>query len=158
MAEEKVIAEETAEEKPAKKVAKKAAPKKDAEEKKAAPAKKTVKKDEAPKAPKASSKPENKVVRIRLKSYEHSLIDAACEKIVDAAKRSNCTISGPIPLPTKKEIITILRAVHKYKDSREQFELRTHKRLIDLISPSKAAIEAIMSLELPAGVEIDIKL
>ena len=80
------------------------------------------------------------------------------EKIVEAAKRSGCTVSGPIPLPTRKEIVTILRAVHKYKDSREQFELRTHKRLIDLVKPSKDAVEAIMGLELPAGVEIDVKL
>ncbi|MCI8590737.1 MAG: 30S ribosomal protein S10 [Clostridiales bacterium] len=97
-------------------------------------------------------------VRIRLKSYDHTLVDSAAEKIVDAAKRSGCTVSGPIPLPTRKEVVTILRAVHKYKDSREQFEMRTHKRLIDLIKPSKDAVEAIMSLELPAGVEIDVKL
>ena len=97
-------------------------------------------------------------VRIRLKSYDHSLVDAAAEKIVDTAKRNNCTVSGPIPLPTEREIVTILRAVHKYKDSREQFEMRTHKRLIDIVNPPKAAVEAIMSLELPAGVEIDVKL
>ena len=97
-------------------------------------------------------------VRIRLKSYDHSLVDAAAEKIVDTAKRNSCTVSGPIPLPTEKEIVTILRSVHVNKDSREQFELRTHKRLIDIVNPPKAAIEAIMSLELPAGVEIDIKL
>lgn len=97
-------------------------------------------------------------VRIKLKSYDHTLIDAAAEKIVDAAKRNGATVSGPVPLPTDKEIITILRAVHKYKDSREQFEMRTHKRLIDVIKPSKAAIEAITSLELPAGVEIEVKL
>lgn len=97
-------------------------------------------------------------IRIKLKSYDHALIDAAAEKIVDAAKRNGATVSGPVPLPTDKEIITILRAVHKYKDSREQFEMRTHKRLIDVIKPSKAAIEAITSLELPAGVEIEVKL
>ena len=97
-------------------------------------------------------------VRIRLKSYDHSLVDAAAENIVDTAKRNNCTVSGPIPLPTEREIVTILRAVHKYKDSREQFEMRTHKRLIDIVNPPKAAVEAIMSLELPAGVEIDVKL
>ena len=97
-------------------------------------------------------------VRIRLKSYDHSLVDAAAEKIVDTAKRNNCTVSGPIPLPTEREIVTILRAVHKYKDSREQFEMRTHKRLVDIVNPPKAAVEAIMSLELPAGVEIDVKL
>ena len=97
-------------------------------------------------------------VRIKLKSYDHTLIDAAAEKIVDAAKRNGATVSGPVPLPTDKEIITILRAVHKYKDSREQFEMKTHKRLIDVIKPSEKAIEAITSLELPAGVEIEVKL
>ena len=96
-------------------------------------------------------------LRVRLKSYDHFLIDQAAEKIVETAKRNGATVSGPIPLPTEKEIITILRAVHKYKDSREQFELRTHKRLIDIIKPSQKTIEALMSLELPAGVEIDIK-
>lgn len=97
-------------------------------------------------------------VRIKLKSYDHTLIDAAAEKIVDAAKRNGATVSGPVPLPTDKEIVTILRAVHKYKDSREQFEMRTHKRLIDVIKPSQKAIEAITSLELPAGVDIEVKL
>ncbi len=97
-------------------------------------------------------------IRIRLKSYDHKLIDAAAEKIVNVAKLNGATVSGPIPLPTDKEIITILRAVHKYKDSREQFELRTHKRLIDVVKPSQKAIDALMSVELPAGVEIEIKL
>ena len=97
-------------------------------------------------------------IRIRLKSYDHQLIDQAAEKIVETAKRSGAAVSGPIPLPTEKEIITILRAVHKYKDSREQFEYRTHKRLIDVIKPSQKAIEALTNLELPAGVEIEIKL
>ena len=96
-------------------------------------------------------------LRVRLKSYDHFLIDQAAEMIVETAKRNGATVSGPIPLPTDKEIITILRAVHKYKDSREQFELRTHKRLIDIIKPSQKTIEALMSLELPAGVQIDIK-
>ena len=96
-------------------------------------------------------------LRVRLKSYDHFLIDQAAEKIVEAAKRNGASVSGPIPLPTEREIITILRAVHKYKDSREQFELRTHKRLIDIIKPSQKTIEALMSLELPAGVQIDIK-
>ncbi len=96
-------------------------------------------------------------LRVKLKSYDHFLIDQAAEKIVETAKRNGATVSGPIPLPTEKEIITILRAVHKYKDSREQFELRTHKRLIDIIKPSQKTIEALMSLELPAGVQIDIK-
>ena len=96
-------------------------------------------------------------IRVRLKSYDHTLIDAAAEKIVDVAKRNGATVSGPIPLPTEKEIVTILRAVHKYKDSREQFETRTHKRLIDILNPQQKTIEALMNLELPAGVEIEIK-
>ena len=97
-------------------------------------------------------------LRVRLKSYDHFLIDQAAEKIVDVAKRNGSAVSGPIPLPTEKEIITILRAVHKYKDSREQFELKTHKRLIDIIKSSQKTVEALMSLELPAGVEIEVKL
>ena len=97
-------------------------------------------------------------MRIRLKAYDHTVIDQAAEKIVETAKRTGATVSGPIPLPTKKEVVTILRAVHKYKDSREQFERRTHKRLIDVIKPSAKTVEALMSLELPAGVEIEIKL
>ena len=97
-------------------------------------------------------------LRVRLKSYDHVLIDQACEKIVDTAKRNGSAVSGPIPLPTEKKIVTILRAVHKYKDSREQFEYRTHKRLIDIIKPSQKTVDALMSLELPAGVEIEVKL
>ena len=97
-------------------------------------------------------------IRIRLKSYDHTLIDQAAEKIVEAAKRNGAKVSGPIPLPTDKEIVTILRAVHKYKDSREQFEQRTHKRLIDIIRPSAKTVEALTGLELPAGVDIEIKL
>ena len=97
-------------------------------------------------------------VRVRLKAYDHNLIDQACEKIIATAKRNGAEVSGPIPLPTKKEIVTILRAVHKYKDSREQFEMRTHKRLIDILKPSQKAMEALTTLELPAGVEIDLKL
>ncbi len=99
----------------------------------------------------------NEKLRIRLKSYDHKLIDAAAEKIVETAKRNGSEVSGPIPLPTEKEIVTILRAVHKYKDSREQFELRTHKRLIDILKPSQKTIDALMSVELPAGVEIEVK-
>lgn len=97
-------------------------------------------------------------MRIRLKGYDHTLVDIAAEKIVETAKRSGSKVSGPIPLPTEKEIVTVLRAVHKYKDSREQFETRTHKRLIDIFKPSAKTAEALMSLELPAGVEIEIKL
>ncbi len=98
------------------------------------------------------------MIRVRLKAYDHQLIDQAAERIVETAKRSGAKVSGPIPLPTSKEVITILRAVHKYKDSREQFERRTHKRLIDILKPSAEAVKALMSLELPAGVEIEIKL
>ena len=97
-------------------------------------------------------------IRIRHKSNDHTLIDQAAERIVETAKRNGATVSGPIPLPTDKEIVTILRAVHKYKDSREQFEYRTHKRLIDIIKPSAKAVEALTNLELPAGVDIEIKL
>ena len=99
----------------------------------------------------------NEKIRVRLKSYDHTLVDAAAEKIVEIAKRNGSAVSGPIPLPTEKEIVTILRAVHKYKDSREQFEMRTHKRLIDIIEPGTKTVEALMSIELPAGVEIEIK-
>ncbi len=100
------------------------------------------------------------MIRIRLKAYDHQLIDKAAETIVEAAKRTDAKVSGPIPLPTKTEIVTILRAVHKYKDSREQFERRTHKhkRLIDIIAPTQKTVEALMNLEVPAGVEIEIKL
>ncbi|MGN0530946.1 MAG: 30S ribosomal protein S10 [Eubacterium sp.] len=96
-------------------------------------------------------------IRIRLKGYDHNLVDQAAEKIVETAKATGAQVSGPIPLPTEKEVVTILRAVHKYKDSREQFEQRTHKRLIDILRPSNKTVEALKSLELPAGVDIDIK-
>ena len=97
-------------------------------------------------------------LRIRLKSYDHTLIDQASEKIVETAKRNGASVSGPVPLPTDKEIVTILRAVQKYKDSREQFEMRTHKRLIDILMPTPKTVDALMRLDLPAGVEIEIKL
>jgi len=96
-------------------------------------------------------------IRIRLKGYDHSLVDASAVKIVETAKRTGARVSGPIPLPTEKEIVTIIRAVHKYKDSREQFEMRTHKRLIDILRPSNKTVEALQSLELPAGVDLEIK-
>ena len=99
-----------------------------------------------------------KMIRIRLKAYDHQLIDSSAEKIVETAKRNGAAVSGPIPLPTRKEVVTILRAVHKYKDSREQFERRTHKRLIDILNPNQKTVESLMSLDLPAGVEIEIKL
>ena len=98
------------------------------------------------------------MIRIRLKAYDHQLIDKAAEKIVETAKRTDAQVSGPVPLPTEKEVVTVLRAVHKYKDSREQFEQRTHKRLIDIIRPSAKTVEALTGLELPAGVDIEIKL
>ena len=97
-------------------------------------------------------------IRIKLKSYEPTLIDQSAERIVEAAKRTGARVSGPIPLPTEKEIVTILRATHKYKDSREQFERRTHKRLIDIINASPKTVDAMSKLELPAGVEIEMKL
>lgn len=97
-------------------------------------------------------------IRVRLKSYDHQLVDTAADKIVEAAKRTGARVSGPIPLPTEKEVITILRAVHKYKDFREQFENRTHKRVIDILKPTNKTVEALTSLQLPAGVEIEIKL
>ena len=100
----------------------------------------------------------NQMIRIRLKAYDHQLIDSSSVKIVETAKRNGSQVSGPIPLPTKKEVITILRSPHVNKDSREQFERRTHKRLIDILNPSQKTVEALMSLDLPAGVEIEIKL
>ncbi len=97
-------------------------------------------------------------IRIKLKAYDHELIDNSAEKIVEAATRTGASISGPIPLPTEKEIITILRSPHKHKDSREQFELRTHKRLIDIYNSTSKTVESLMKLDLPAGVDIQIKL
>ena len=97
-------------------------------------------------------------IRIKLAAYDHELVDEAASRIVETMKKSGAKISGPIPLPTEREIVTILRSPHKYKDSREQFERRTHKRLIDVVKPSPKTVEALMSLELPAGVEIEIKL
>ena len=101
---------------------------------------------------------QKEMIRIRLKAYDHQVIDQSAEKIVETAKRTGAEVSGPIPLPTKKEVVTILRAVHKYKDSREQFERRTHKRLIDITKSTPKTVEALMALELPAGVDIEIKL
>ncbi len=98
----------------------------------------------------------NEKLRIKLKGYDHTLVDASAAKIVEAAKKTGARVSGPIPLPTHKEVVTILRAVHKDKDSREQFEQRTHKRLIDVMRPSAKTVEALQGLELPAGVEVEI--
>ena len=100
----------------------------------------------------------NQVMRITLKAYDHQLVDASAAKIVDTVKKAGSKVSGPVPLPTKKEVITILRAVHKYKDSREQFEQRTHKRLIDIVAPNEKTVEQLSRLEMPAGVFIDIKM
>jgi len=97
-------------------------------------------------------------IRIRLKAYDHQILDQSAEKIVETAKRTGAKVSGPIPLPTEKDIITVLRAPHKYKDSREQFEMRTHKRLIDILLPTPKTVDALMKLDLPAGVDIEIKL
>ncbi|MBE0450011.1 MAG: 30S ribosomal protein S10 [Clostridia bacterium] len=97
-------------------------------------------------------------IRIRLKSFDYKVLDNTAQKIVEVAKQTGADVAGPIPLPTKKEIITILRAVHKYKDSREQFEIRTHKRLIDILNPAQKTVDALMKLELPAGVDVEIKL
>ena len=97
-------------------------------------------------------------IRIRLKAFDHKLLDQSAGRIVETVKRSGAEVSGPIPLPTDKEVVTIIRAVHKYKDSREQFEMRTHKRLIDILNPTPKTVDALMRLNLPAGVAIEIKL
>mgnify|MGYP002625624991 CR=1 FL=1 len=97
-------------------------------------------------------------VRINLKAYDHRILDNAATKIVETIKRNGGVVSGPVPLPTDREVITILRAVHKYKDSREQFEVRTHKRLIEIVGPTSETIDALSRLELPSGVDIEIKL
>ena len=97
-------------------------------------------------------------IRIRLKAFDHSLLDTSAEKIVQTAKNTGADVAGPVPLPTEKEIVTILRAPHKYKDSREQFEIRTHKRIVDIISPSQKTVDSLMRIDLPAGVDIEIKL
>ena len=100
----------------------------------------------------------NEKIRIRLKAYDHKLLDYSAVKIVDTAKKAGSLVAGPIPLPTEKKVVTILRAVHKYKDSREQFEIRTHKRLIDIANPTPKTVDSLMKLDLPAGVDIEIKL
>lgn len=97
-------------------------------------------------------------IRIRLKAFDHTILDQSAEKIVETAKTTGAKVVGPVPLPTEKDVVTILRAVHKYKDSREQFEIRTHKRLIDIVNPSPKTVDALMRLNLPAGVDIEIKL
>lgn len=97
-------------------------------------------------------------IRIKLKAYDHALLDEACKRIIDTAGRSGAKVVGPIPLPTDREVITIIRSPHKHKDSREQFESRTHKRMLDIVSPSAKAVDALMKIDLPAGVDIKIKL
>ena len=97
-------------------------------------------------------------IRIRLKAYDHVILEQSAERIVDTAKKTGAKVSGPIPLPTQKEIITILRSPHKYKDSREQFEMRTHKRVIDILYPTQKTVDSLMKIDLPAGVDIEIKL
>ena len=100
----------------------------------------------------------NQKIRIKLKAYEHNIIDQSALRIVETAKRTGARVSGPIPLPTEREVVTILRSPHKHKDSREQFEMRTHKRLIDILNPTPRTVDALTQLDLPAGVEIEIKL
>ena len=99
----------------------------------------------------------NQVIRITLKAYDHQLVDQSAKKIIETVKKTGANVSGPVPLPTKKEVVTILRAVHKHKDSREQFEQRTHKRLIDVLTPSQKTVDALSKLEMPAGVFINLK-
>ena len=97
-------------------------------------------------------------IRIRLKAFDHQILDQSAEKIVETAKSTGAKVAGPVPLHTEKDEVTILRAVHKYKDSREQFEIRTHKRVIDVTAPNQATVDALMAIDMPAGVEIDVKL
>ncbi len=100
----------------------------------------------------------NKTIRVRLQAYDHAILDQSAEKIIEVAKKTGASVKGPIPLPTEKQVYTILRATFKYKDSREQFEIRTHKRLIDIVNPQKETVEQLRKLDLPSGVDIDIKL
>ena len=100
----------------------------------------------------------NQIMRITLKAYDHQLVDQSAAKIVESCKKTGSEVSGPVPLPTKKEVVTILRAVHKYKDSREQFEQRTHKRLIDVLNPGPKTMETLQRLDMPAGVYIDVQM
>ncbi len=126
--------------------------------KKAATTKKTTSKPKTEKAAKTTKVvATSEKIRIRLKAYDHVLIDQSAEKIVDTAKRTGAKVSGPIPLPTEKEIVTILRSPHKHKDSREQFEMRTHKRVIDILYPTQKTVDSLSKLDLPAGVDIEIK-
>ena len=152
MAKTEEVQEEVVVEK--KTTAKKATAKK-ATAKKAEP--KTAKKESTKKVTTKSTVQSEKI-RIRLKAYDNVVLDQSAEKIVDTAKRTGAKVSGPIPLPTKKEIVTILRSPHKHKDSREQFEMRTHKRVIDILYPTQTTIDSLMKLDLPAGVDVEMKL
>ena len=104
------------------------------------------------------AKTETKKMRIRLKAYDHVLLEQSASKIVEVARKTGSVVVGPIPLPTRKEIVTILRSPHKHKDSREQFEMRTHKRVIDVLNPNQATVDALMSIDMPAGIDIEVKL
>ena len=119
-------------------------------------AKATTKK--ATKGAKTTKTVQSEKIRIRLKAYDNVVLDQSAEKIVDTAKRTGAKVSGPIPLPTKREIVTILRSPHKHKDSREQFEMRTHKRVIDILYPTQTTVDSLMKLDLPAGVDVEMKL
>ena len=142
--------EATTEEKKTEKVAKKATTTRKT-------ATKAVKKEKTEKVTTKKTVQSEKI-RIRLKAYDNVVLDQSAEKIVDTAKRTGAKVSGPIPLPTKKEIVTILRSPHKHKDSREQFEMRTHKRVIDILYPTQTTIDSLMKLDLPAGVDVEMKL
>jgi small subunit ribosomal protein S10 len=156
---EETSTEKKVEKKPvAKKATKTTATKKVAEKKETKKA--TTK--AAAKAPKAAEKKEvvsqkSDKIRIRLKAYDHVILEQSAERIVDTAKKTGAKVSGPIPLPTEKEVVTILRSPHKHKDSREQFEIRTHKRVIDILYPTQKTVDSISKIELPAGVDIEVK-
>ncbi len=146
------MAEKTSEKKEAKKpVAKKATKPAAKKETKAANAKKANTEENVTRVGKSDK------IRIRLKAYDHVILEQSAERIVDTAKKTGAKVSGPIPLPTDKEIVTILRSPHKHKDSREQFELRTHKRVIDILYPTQKTVDSIAKIELPAGVDIEVK-
>ena len=149
--------ETTATEEKVAKTTKKATTKKTTASKTTKTATKTVKKEKT-ESTVTKKTTQSEKIRIRLKAYDNVILDQSAEKIVDTAKRTGAKVSGPIPLPTKKEIVTILRSPHKHKDSREQFEMRTHKRVIDILYPTSTTVDSLMRLELPAGVDIEMKL
>ena len=141
-----------------KETAKKEVAKKETTKKETAKKETTKKATKTEKGTKIITSAQSERIRIRLKAYDHNLIDQSAERIVDTAKRTGAQVSGPIPLPTRKEVVTVIRSPHKHKDSREQFEMRTHKRVIDILYPTQTTIDSLMKLDLPAGVEIEIKL